>query len=131
MTGVLRKIMGKHRLILVVNGKSPFSSSIITLLRERAAALHSLTLHSMIGKSLINVLSFHHKIIFLFKKLEIVKKYLQLEKTAFITNDILCSFLHTTCYSNYYISCSFESIPFLCGWNYSPKILQYFSVVVV
>ena len=52
----------RHRLILVKN-----SSSIITFLRERAAALQSLTLHTMIGKSFIKVLSFHHKIIFFVK----------------------------------------------------------------
>ena len=68
--------MGKHQLILVENGRSPFSSLIVTLFRERAAALHSLTLHTIIGKSLIKLLSFHHKIIFLVKKLKIVKKYL-------------------------------------------------------
>ena len=44
--------------------------------RERAAALHSLSLHTMIGKCLIKLLSFHHKIIFLVKKLKIVKNYL-------------------------------------------------------
>ena len=59
-----------------VDPDGKWASSIITLLRERTVALQSLTLHTMIGKSLIKVLSFHNKIIFLVKKLKIVKKYL-------------------------------------------------------